>query len=168
MYQYLILPLAFAITACGSNGDEMASGSFGDGDGNKGNYTVFGDEANSATVIKMDAGELRLATGDQAVKELPMDIKLYPGAEIQTSMSGAGEGKSGAMVVFSTTDSADEVIAFYHKELESNGIMFKTEIKSGDMRVIGGERPDGESVHISVAESPDGRVTATIIVGGDR
>ncbi|MEJ6594397.1 hypothetical protein [Parasphingorhabdus sp.] len=44
--------------------------------------------------------------------------------------------------------------------------MVKTKIKSGDMQVIGGERADGEGVHISATKSPDGGVTATIISGG--
>jgi hypothetical protein len=32
--------------------------------------------------------------------------------------------------------------------------------------MIGGERADGEGVHISATKSPDGGVTATIIASG--
>ena len=112
MYKYLILPATFMIAACGSNDSERASGSFDDGDGNKGSYSVRGDDENSETVIKSDKGEVRIATGDKALKDLPMDIKLYPGAQVQTSMAGMGEGKSGAMLVFQTSDSVDDVIDF--------------------------------------------------------
>ncbi len=166
MYKYLILPAAFMIAACGSGDDERASGSFDDGDGNQGSYSVRGDDENSETVIKSDKGEVRLATGDKALKDLPMDIKLYPGAQVQASMAGMGEGQSGAMPVFQTSDSLDHVISFYRKQMKSIGIVVKTKIKSGDMQVIGGERADGEGVHISATKSPDGGVTATIISGG--
>ena len=110
MYKYLILPAAFMIAACGSGDDERASGSCDDGDGNQGSYSVRGDDENSETVIKSDKGEVRLATGDKALKDLPMDIKLYPGAQVQASMAGMGEGQSGAMPVFQTSDSLDHVI----------------------------------------------------------
>jgi hypothetical protein len=166
MYKYLILPATFMIAACGSNDSERASGSFDDGDGNKGSYSVRGDDENSETVIKSDKGEVRIATGDKALKDLPMDIKLYPGAEVQTSMAGMGEGKSGAMLVFQTSDSVDDVIDFYRKQMKSKDITIKTEVKSGDMQMIGGERADGEGVHISATTFPDGGVTVTIIAGG--
>jgi hypothetical protein len=164
MYKYLILPVTFAVAACGSNDSEMASGSFDDG--NDGSYSVRGNDENGETVIKTEKGEMRIATGAKAARDLPLGIKLYPGAEIQTSMSGMGEGKSGAMVVFKTTDSADNVIEYYRKQMKSKSIAVKTEIKSGDMQMIGGERADGDGVHISVSKSPDGSVTGTVVAGG--
>lgn len=166
MHKYLILPVTLALAACGSSDDERASGSFDAGDGDKGTYSVRGDDENSETVIKSDKGEVRIATGDKVAEDLPMGIKLYPGAEVQTSMTGMGEGKSGAMVVLKTTDSVDDVISFYRKQMKSKGIEVKSEVKSGDMQMIGGERSDGEGVHISATKSSDGDVTATIIAGG--
>ncbi|WP_417621374.1 hypothetical protein [Parasphingorhabdus sp.] len=167
MTKYLILPLILVTAACGSNDGERASGSFDDGDGGKGSYSVRGDEENSETIIKTDDAEVRIATGDKAVSDLPFGIRLYPDAEVQTSMSGMGEGKTGAMVVFKTKDSADEVIDFYRKQLKSRDIDVTTEIKSGDMQMIGGERKNGEGVHVSVTKSSGGDVTATIMAGGD-
>ena len=167
MSKYLVLPLTFAIAACGSGNDEKASGSFVDDNGNTGSIAVRGDDENSEPVIKSDRGTVRIATGDKVARDLPMGIKLYPGADVQTGMSGMGDGKAGAMVVFKTADSVDNVIEFYRKQLESKDIMFKKEIKSGDMQMIGGERTSGESVHISATKSPDGGVMVTIIAGGN-
>ena len=167
MYKLLILPVTFAIAACGSNDDERATGTFDDGEGNRGSYSVRSDDENSETVIKSDKGEVRIATGDKAIKDLPLDIPLYPGATVQTSMAGMGEGKSGAMLVFQTSDSVDDVMDFYRKQMKSKDISIKTEVKSGDMQMLGGERGDGEGVHISANKSPDGGVTATIIAGGN-
>ncbi|VWX56426.1 hypothetical protein [Sphingorhabdus sp. 109] len=165
MCRFLILSVTLVLAACGSNENERAAGSFDDGDGNKGSYSIRGDEENSETVIRSGEEEVRIATGDKAANDLPFDIKLYPGADIQTSMSGMGEGKSGAMLVFRTGDSADEVIEFYRKQMEARGIAVKTEIKSGEMQMIGGERAKDEGLHVSVTKSPDGGVTGTIVAG---
>lgn len=166
MYRYLVLPVTFLIAACGGNDEERASGRFDAGDGNEGSYSVRGDDENSETVIRSDKGDVRIATGDKAAGALPMGIKLYPGADVQTSMTGIGEGKTGAMLVFQTSDSADDVIGFYRRQMTAMGVDIKTEIRSGDMQMIGGERADGEGIHVSANKSPDGGVTATIIAGG--
>ena len=97
MHKYIVLPLSLAIAACGSGDEEMAAGPFNNGEVGKGSYSATGEEANSQAVVKADEGVVRIAMGDKAVAHLPMDIKLYPGADIQTSMAGVGERKSGAV-----------------------------------------------------------------------
>ena len=166
MYRHLILPATLALAACGGNDSETASGTFDDGAGNAGSYSMRGDDENSETVIKSDKGEVRIATGDKAIGDLPMGIRLYPGATVQSSMSGTGEGQSGAMLVFQTADTVDDVIEFYHKQLKSKGINVTSEVKSGDMQMIGGERADGEGVHVSANASPEGGAIATVMAGG--
>jgi len=159
MNKFLIIPLTFLAASCGGN-DEVASGTFDDGEGGKASYSVSGDADDSETVIKTDKGEVRIASGDKASKDLPMGLKLYPGATVQSSMTGAGEGKSGAMVVFQSSDSQDEVIAFYKDQMKSKGIEVKAEINAGDMQMIG-----GEGLNVSVTKTGDGGVTATLIAG---
>lgn len=163
MHKYIVLPLSLTIAACGSGDEEMAAGPFNNGDVGNGSYSATGDEANSQAVVKADEGVVRIAMGDKAVVDLPMDIQLYPGADIQTSVAGVDERKSGAMVVFTTSDSVEDVMEFYRKELENKGIGFKKEISSGDKQTISGERTSGEGVHVSVTKSPDGRTIATIV-----
>lgn len=165
MNKYFFLPALLLVASCGSN-DEVASGTFDDGDGGKGSYSISGDEDASETVIKSGDGEVRIATGSKAVADLPMGIKLYPGAELQSSMTGMGDGKSGAMIVFKTDDDQDDVIAFYKDQMKDKGIDVRTEIKSGDMQMIGGERADGEGINVSVIKEDDGGVTTTLLVGG--
>ncbi|WP_417593724.1 hypothetical protein [Parasphingorhabdus sp.] len=166
MHKYIVLPLSLAIVACGSSGEEMAASSFDNGDAGTGSYAPTREEAHSSTVAEADQSIVRIAMGDKAVEDLPMDIKLYPGADIQTSMAGIGEQKSGAMIVFTTSDSVEDVIDFYRKELESKEIGFKKEIRSGDKQTISGERTSGEGVHVTVTQSPDGITTATIVASG--
>jgi len=166
MHKYIALPLSLAIAACGSSGEEMAARSFDNGDDGTGSYAPTREEAHSSSAAEADRGFVRIAMGEKAAEDLPMDIKLYPGADIQTSMVGAGERKSGAMVVFTTSDSAEDVIDFYRKELERKGIGFKKEIRTNDRQTISGERMSGEGVHVSVTTSPDGTTTATIVASG--
>jgi len=76
---------------------------------------VRGDDENSEKVIKSEKGEIRIASGDRAVKDLPMGIKLHPGAQVQTSMAGMDDRKSVAMLVFHMPYSVDDVIGNYRK-----------------------------------------------------
>ncbi len=166
MNKFLILPVMLMAMSCGSN-DEVASGTFDDVEGGKGSYSISGDGDDSETVIKSGDGEVRIATGSKAVSELPMDIELYPGADIQSSMTGMGDGKSGAMIVFKSSDDQDDVIAFYKDQMKDKGIEVQTEVKAGDMQMIGGERADGEGLNISVIKDDEGGVTTTLLAGGN-
>ena len=165
MNKMMIAPLALFAVSC-SGSDEVASGTFDDGEGGKGNYSVTGNEEDSETVIKSGDSEVRIAIGSKATENLPMGLKLYPGADVQSSMTGMGDGKSGAMIVFSSSDDQDDVVSFYKNQLKAKGIDIKTEVKAGDMQMIGGERDDGEGVNISVTKDGKGGVTATLIAGG--
>lgn len=165
MNRFLILPIILLASACGGN-DEVASGTFDDGEGGKGSYSISGDDDASETVIKSEDGEIRIATGSKAVKDLPMGIELYPGATVESSMTGMGEGTSGAMVVFSTTDDQEDVVEFYKDQMKDKGIKIATEVKAGDMQMIGGERDDGEGINISITKDGSGGVTGTLIAGG--
>ncbi|WP_108809699.1 hypothetical protein [Sphingorhabdus sp. Alg231-15] len=167
MNKFLILPIMLAAMSCGSN-DEVASGTFDDGEGGEGSYSISGDGDDSETVIKSGDGEVRIATGSKAVSELPMGIELYPGADIQSSMTGMGDGKSGAMIVFKSSDDQDDVIAFYKDQMKDKGIEVQTEVKAGDMQMIGGESADGEGLNISVIKDDEGGVTTTLLAGGNR
>ena len=161
MKKFLILPAFILAASCGGN-DEVASGTFDDGEGGKGSYSVRGDGEDSETIIKSGDNEVRFSSGDKAVKDLPLGLKLYPGANVQSSMSGVGDGKSGAMIVFESSDSQDEVIDFYKDQMKSKGIEVKAEINAGDMQMIG-----GEGLNISVTKKDEGGVTATLIAGED-
>jgi len=165
MKKYLILPALAFVISCGGN-DEVASGTFEDGDGDKGSYSVSGDDEDSETVIKSGDGEVRIGTGTKAAENLPMGFALYPGAEIRSSISGTGEGKSGAMIVFHSEDSQEKVVAFYKDQMKSKDIEVKAEMTAGDMQMINGARDDGEAINVTVTKDNEGGVNATLIVGG--
>ena len=166
MKKLLILPAILVAASCGSD-DERASGTFDDGDGNEGSYSVSGDDENSEMTIKSGDGEVKFTTGNKATEDLPMGVKLYPGAEVQTSIKGSGEGKSGAMVVFKSDDSQDEVLDFYKDQMKSKGIEVKSEISTGDMKMIGGQKEDGQMFNVSVTKDASGGVIANLLIGED-
>lgn len=165
MKKLILFPAIALLASCGGN-DEVASGTFEDGDGTKGSYSVSGDDESSETVIKSEDGEVRLSTGSKATGDLPMGVKLYPGANVQTSIKSDSNGKAGAMVVFKSEDDQDDVIAFYRNQMESMGIKVQTEISTGDMKMIGGEQKDGQVLNVSVTKDGDRGVITNLLIGG--
>ena len=166
MNRFLILPALALVVACGSN-DEVASGTFTDDEGNEGSYSVSGDDENAEMTFKSGDGEVKFTTGNKASEDLPLGVKLYPGANVQTSIKGMGEGQSGAMVVFKSDDSQDEVLEFYKDQMKSLGIDIRTEVKTGDMQMIGGEQKDGQVFNVSVTKEPSGGgVVTNLLIGG--
>lgn len=165
MNRFLVLPVLAIVAACGSN-DEVASGTFTDADGNEGSYSVSGNDENAEMTFKSDDGEVKFTTGNKASENLPMGVKLYPGADVQTSIQGMGEGQSGAMVVFKSDDSQDKVLEFYKGQMKSLGIDIQTELKTGDMQMIGGEQKDGKVFNVTVTKEQTGGVVANLLIGG--
>ncbi len=165
MKKLLLLPAVLFLASCGGN-DEVASGTFEDSDGNEGSYSVSGDDENTEMTFKSEDGEVKFATGSKATEDLPMGVKLYPGANVQTSIKGMGDGQSGAMVVFKSDDSQAEVLDFYKDQMKSLGIDVRTEINTGDMKMIGGEQKGGEVFNVSVTKEQGGGVVANLLIGG--
>lgn len=165
MKKMLILPALLLMVSCSGN-DEVASGTFDDGEGNEGSYSLSGDDENAEVTIKSGDGEVKFATGNKATEDLPMGVKLYPGADVQTSIKGMGDGQSGAMLVFKSEDDQEKVLAFYKDQMKSLGIDVRTEIKTGDMKMIGGEQKDGQVFNVTVTKDADGGVVTNLLIGG--
>ncbi|GAB5488124.1 MAG: hypothetical protein Pars2KO_16940 [Parasphingorhabdus sp.] len=165
MKKMLILPAVLLMVSCGGN-DEVASGTFDDGEGNEGSYSLSGDDENAEVTIKSGDGEVKFTTGNKASEDLPMGVKLYPGADVQTSIKGMGDGQSGAMVVFKSDDGQEKVLDFYKDQMKSIGIDVRTEINTGDMKMIGGEQKDGQVFNVSVTKDPGGGVVTNLLIGG--
>jgi len=156
--------LTFA--ACSGGEEEVASGTFEDSEGGEGNYSVTEDDDGSTNAtIKSADGEVRLSTGKDAVADMPHGLKLYPGAEIQSSLTGRSDEGAGSMISFKTSASPDEVIDFYRKQMEGAGITIENEVNSAGMKMIGGKAAKGGGVNLTVIEGGDGKVTATLLAG---
>lgn len=160
------LPLLVALALTGCSGErEIASGTVDDGEGGTANYSVSeGDEGVNATV-KTEDGEMSFRSGDGGKIALPLGIKLYPGAQVQSSASSNVDGKTGAMVVLSSSDSQDKVIDYYRQQLAAAGVKIEAEVTTGEMKMIGGKSGDGTGFNINAIPGEDGKVTVTIIAG---
>ena len=157
--------LSLTLSACGSS-DEVASGEFDDGDGGKGEYSLNQKDGENQLTIKTDDGEVRInsGTGAGADTKLPLGLKLYPGAEVLSSMTGTGEGKSGGMVSFKTDVSRDEVMEFYKKQAQDQGIKIEAEMTMGDRKMFAGNN-DGDQ-NLSVTAATDNGKTVVTVIGG--
>ena len=110
-----------------------------------GGYTVRSNDG-SATVTS--------GAGAAAAANLPAFAPVYPGGQIQTSASGIGDADTnGGMVVFTTADTPDKVLAFYRDKARANGL--KSQLDA-DM---------GQAKQFAANDEATGRVLQVIVSG---
>lgn len=89
--------------------------------------------------VKSNDGTATVTTGAGAANAadagLPAFAPLYPGAQVQSTAAGIGDDKTnGGMVVFLTTDSPDQVLAFYRSKALANGLKSQLDANMGAAR----------------------------------
>jgi hypothetical protein len=89
--------------------------------------------------VKSGDGSATIATGAAAVATaaggLPDFAPLYPGAQVQSTAAGLGNDEAkGGMVVFTTSDSPDQVMAFYKTKAQANGMAAQLDANMGAAR----------------------------------
>jgi hypothetical protein len=70
--------------------------------------------------IKTDKGNVTFG-GDQLPKDFPKDVSIYPGAKVESSVSGDNEGKKGSWVYLSSNDDLAKIAAFYEAKMKGAG-----------------------------------------------
>jgi hypothetical protein len=166
MIRNVSLPLLAALTLTACSGErEIASGTVDDGKGGTASYSVSESGEGVNATVKTEDGEVNFSSGDGGKIALPLGIKLYPGAQVQSSAIGNANGQSSAMVVLSSEDSQDKVIDYYRQQLAGAGVKIEAEVTTGDMKMIGGKSGDGTGFNINTVPGEDGKVTVTIIAG---
>lgn len=116
-----------------------------------GRVTIGGEEG--GLVVESEEGRVVLGAGAQV--ELPSWLKAYPGAETQGTMSSRSEGEESGSVGMKTSDSVDQVAAFFEKVFKDAGLKVATVRSQG---------AGGEGAMIS-GESADGKRSAVAIIG---
>ncbi len=89
----------------------------------------------------------------------PAFAVLYPGAQVQGApLSADGAAGPGGLLTFTTDASPDQVVAFYRERAEAAGLRSVTGMNQGEARAYGaaGDRPDGPSLQVVAAPSPEG------------
>jgi len=160
------------LAGCGGSkddGKEVASGSFTDGEGREGSYSVSQNGDDATIRVQGADGEAVIQTGAGAAANLPKGFVVYPGATVTSSVSMAGDkqGKGGAMVSFETADSAEKVAEFYKAAATKAGYEIRSEASTAETRVISAAKDaSGGSFHVSI-NSADGKTEGAIIAGED-
>jgi hypothetical protein len=98
----------------------------------------------------------------------PSWIPGYPNSTPQSSISGENREGEGGMFHFTTNDSADEVLAFYERELKSRGFRIESRT-AGSAGIAGGgllvlKHEDGRGV--TVTAGSEGSSTKVAVMYG--
>ncbi|MDJ0642844.1 MAG: hypothetical protein QNJ15_08505 [Erythrobacter sp.] len=155
---------ALALSACGSE----SSGTITTEDGETVEYSVDGDDSDSATmrITGPDGEEVVSRTGPGVDVNLPDGISMYPGAKVvsNTVVSGGTEG-SGSMIMFESEDSPEAITGFYRKQAEDAGITIQIDAKMNDAQMIAGEKEsDNSSFMVTASREETGVTNAQMMV----
>ncbi|WP_373488613.1 hypothetical protein [Blastomonas sp.] len=161
LYSVLCVAAAFTLTACGGSDTTVMT----DSDGNEVKVTKQGSDENTQIKIESADGSGTVNIGGAASNaRLPFDFKPYPGAKVVSTMMGNSDGKSGGMIVMTSSGKRDDIVDFYRTAAEAKGFKIETEITSGEMRSIAGRKGESDTFSLQVTPS-DGETSITLLAG---
>lgn len=158
----LILPAVatLALAACSSE----KSGTFETDDGDKGEYTVDGDEGGVKASITTEDGTATMQSGENVKADLPAGFTVYPGAKVVSATNVDGGGSKGSLVMMETGDSPDKVTDFYRKQAEAAGIKIEMEMSINGGKMIGGKGEGGKMFTLNTTDN-DGTTGIQLTAG---
>lgn len=162
MRRYLgVSAAALLVAACGS-GDE---GTIQTEDGEV-TYDIDNQGEDVSVDMTGPGGEhVTMRSGNEAVEGMPDGFSVYPGSTVVTSTSVNTTDGSGVLVVLTTSDAPEKVIAFYRQQAEAAGVTIDGEMNTNGTRLIGGEGPGGLAFSASASPGGDGANTVQLTVG---
>jgi hypothetical protein len=146
-----LLGTALLLLACGGK-DEGEKVTVSDGEGGSATVRYGGDE-----------------NGISAPENLPAFAPVYPGAMIQSAVTGdASEAKG--MVTFLTEAKQAEVLAFYKEKAAAAGLKVKAEVAMGPGRMLALTREGGanEAMQITTTPGEDGKLMVAVVYDGGK
>lgn len=87
-------------------------------------------------------------------RELALGFEIYPGAEVRTNMGAMGM----SMALFTTNDSAEQMLDYYRAEAESRGFDLTASSPRDNQRTLRGTNDNGDEFNLTVT-SEDMNVT---------
>jgi len=156
--------LLLALAACGEK--ETTSGTVTGADGEKVSYKVSQKDDGGTMTIKTADGTTEISSGKDE-RALPEGLSLYPGATVTSSMrmSGTENNKNGTVLSFETQDMPDKVVAYYRAAAEKAGYKIESEVKAGQMQMLGGKNAANKGFSLTVNRDED--KTAVSLIGGE-
>ncbi|MBI1404155.1 MAG: hypothetical protein GC147_13210 [Porphyrobacter sp.] len=153
---------AVGLAGCGSE----TSGEFTTEDGGNAEYTIDKDSGETSMTIKGEDGTATLRSGADVPISLPDGFSLYPGARVITNTVVDQPDGKGTMVMFETTEAADEVIAHFREQARQAGFDIQIDAKMGESLMIGGERKtDGATLSVTANANAGDATTGQLIIG---
>lgn len=128
-------------------------------------HTVDAGDGNSATV-RYGGGEDGIAPPEN----LPAFAAIYPGAMIQSAVTG-NEGEAKGMVTYLTQAKMAEVIEFYREKGKAAGMSVAAEAAMGEGRMLAMKRDGSNDVGLQVTVAPpgdDGRTMVSMVYDGGK
>jgi hypothetical protein len=120
----------------------------------------------SKTVTGPDGEEVTIGT--DLPDSFPDDFPVYDGADLQGAIQGEQDGIEGIVATWTTGDSLDDVAAFYDSEFEDGPWTVTLEGSVSGSTYWAVEHPDGKVGYISLAESDEVAIIATVGDDPDR
>lgn len=118
-------------------------------------------QINPNGTVKVTTSEGTAQTGGSVPADWPSDAPVYPGATVAFSAStNPATGTAGFGLMLTTDASADDVAAFYKKELTVQGWTIDADMNAGVTTVISAKK-DARAIGISITGS-EGMTSITI------
>ncbi len=153
--------LLLSLAGCGRSEDKTIT--FKDPEtGEKVDINV-GDAAKGNVTLHTKEGDMVINGGPNAT--LPAGFETYPGAVVQSSITGNADTGSGAMVTLKTKDAPAQVLAYYKQKFAAKGwkIGMEANTSKGGMITAGGEN-NGPGAMIT-ANAEGGETIVGVIMG---
>lgn len=131
------------------------------------------DEGTKITVPGGEGGEsatVRFGGDDNGIappENLPAFAPVYPGALIQSAVTG-NEGEAKGMVSFLTDAKQADVLAFYKDKGKAAGMSVKAEVAMGPGRMLAMGSGEGDSPAMQITATPgdDGKLMVAVVYDG--
>lgn len=122
------------------------------------------EEGQGAFTVRDREGNETLRIGAGGEEDVPAWVPRYPGVRVEGTMSSRRAGKTEGAFTFETTDSVDDVVAWYVEELEDLGL---SESGRSDHQAGGGRLVNltyqGEGRTLNAMVTSDGGETNTVV-----
>lgn len=164
------LIICASLTACSETPSEteVASGSFTDeaAAGSADYQVTKADHDNSGAMELSSANATNPPDGAEGAR-MPSGFTLYPGAKMGEGLSSVGQDGGGGMATFEVAAKSKDVVEFYRKQVQANGMRVTKDGKSGIVHMLNGANGNSDTKTISFQISPNGSGTkAQIIYSG--
>ncbi len=123
--------------------------------GGKADVDINGNE------VSVKTKEGTFTTGNKLPDDWPSDVPVYPGSTVTYSGSSNPQtGQSGVAAVFTSKDGGDKVVAYYKRELVSQGWTIDATQESGGYTIMSATK-ESRNLALTIVES-DGTTTISI------